>query len=89
MLDLGFLGPRVNFEHGIWLTRGDIEIVRNSGTTIVHNPISNMKLGSGVCPVPVLLEHNVNVALGTDGMSSNDGNDMFAALKAAGLLHKL
>ena len=86
---LGFLGPRVNFEHGIWLTPGDIEIVRDSGTTIVHNPISNMKLGSGICPVPTLLDHHVNVALGTDGMSSNDGNDMFAVLKVAGLLHKL
>jgi 5-methylthioadenosine/S-adenosylhomocysteine deaminase len=70
---LGFLGPRVNFEHGIWLTPRDIEIVRDTGTTIVHNPISNMKLGSGICPVPRLLDHDVNVALGTDGMSSNDG----------------
>jgi guanine deaminase len=89
MQALGFLGPRVNFEHGIWLTQRDIEIVRDTGTTIVHNPISNMKLGSGICPVPRLLDHDVNVALGTDGMSSNDGNDMFAALKVAGLLHKL
>jgi cytosine/adenosine deaminase-related metal-dependent hydrolase len=89
MQALGFLSPRVNFEHGIWLTAHDIEIVRDSGTTVVHNPISNMKLGSGICPVPVLLEHGVNVALGTDGMSSNDGNDMFAALKVAGLVHKL
>jgi 5-methylthioadenosine/S-adenosylhomocysteine deaminase len=89
MQALGFLGPRVNFEHGVWLTPRDIEIVRDSGTTVVHNPISNMKLGSGICPVPRLLEHDVNVALGTDGMSSNDGNDMFAALKVAGLLHKL
>ena len=89
MQALGFLGPRVNFEHGIWLTSHDIEIVRDSGTTIVHNPVSNMKLGSGICPVPSLLEHGVNVALGTDGMSTNDGSDMFATLKLAGLLHKL
>ena len=86
---IGFLGPRVNFEHGIWLTPHDIELVRDTGTTIVHNPISNMKLGSGICPVPELLGHGVNVALGTDGMSSNDGNDMFAVLKVAGLVHKL
>lgn len=89
MQALGFLGPRVSFEHGIWLTTRDIEVIHDSGTTIVHNPISNMKLGSGVCPVPLLLDHEVNVALGTDGMSSNDGNDMFAVLKIAGLLHKL
>lgn len=86
---LGFLGPRVNFEHGIWLTEHDIELVARSGAGIVHNPISNMKLGSGICPVPVLLEAGVNVALGSDGMSSNDGNDMYATLKVAGLLHKL
>src|SRR5689334_7232353 len=54
MQALGFLGPRVNFEHGIWLTPHDIEIVHDTGTTIVHNPISNMKLGSGICPVPEL-----------------------------------
>lgn len=86
---IGFLGPRVNFEHGIWLTEHDVELVASSSTGIVHNPISNLKLGSGICPVPVLLESGVNVALGTDGMSSNDGNDMYATLKVAGLLHKL
>ena len=89
MLEIGFLGPRVSFEHGIWLTDRDIEIVAEAGTTIVHNPVSNMKLGSGICPVPSLLEHGVNVALGSDGMSCNDGCDMYATLKVAGLLHKL
>ncbi|HEY3462669.1 MAG TPA: amidohydrolase family protein [Gaiellaceae bacterium] len=86
---LGFLSPRVSFEHGIWLTDGDIEIVRERGVTIVHNPVSNLKLGSGICPVPALLRAGVNVALGTDGMCSNDGNDMYAAVKTAALLHKL
>jgi 5-methylthioadenosine/S-adenosylhomocysteine deaminase len=86
---LGFLSPRVCFEHGIWLTPSDIELVRDRGVTIVHNPVSNMKLGSGIAPVPQLLGRGVNVALGTDGMCSNDGNDMFATLKTAALLHKL
>jgi 5-methylthioadenosine/S-adenosylhomocysteine deaminase len=89
MAAIGFLGPRVSFEHGIWLTDHDIELIRDAGVTIVHNPVSNMKLGSGICPVPKLLRRGVQVALGTDGMSSNDGNDMFAALKFAALLHKL
>src|SRR4051794_8048479 len=86
---LGFLSPRVCFEHGIWLTPSDIELVRDRGVTVVHNPVSNMKLGSGIAPVPEPLRGGVNVALGTDGMCSNDGNDMFAALKTAALLHKL
>src|SRR4030095_14008952 len=51
--------------------------------------VSNMKLGSGIAAVPTLLTHGVNVALGTDGMSSNDTLDMFASLKQAALLHKL
>jgi 5-methylthioadenosine/S-adenosylhomocysteine deaminase len=86
---IGFLSPRVCFAHGIWLTPGDISIVRERGVTIAHNPASNLKLGSGLAAVPRLLAGGVNVALGTDGMSSNDGLDMFASLKLAALLHKL
>lgn len=86
---IGFLSPRVCFEHGIWLDDSDLELVRDRGVTVVHNPVSNMKLGSGIAPIPELLAHGVNVALGTDGMCSNDGNDMFATVKSAALLHKL
>ena len=86
---IGFLSPRVIFAHGIWLTPGDISIVRDRGVTIAHNPASNLKLGSGLAAVPTLLAEGVNVALGTDGMSSNDGLDMFASLKLAAVLHKL
>jgi 5-methylthioadenosine/S-adenosylhomocysteine deaminase len=87
--ELGFLGPRVSFEHGIWLTDGDIDLVAQTQTSVTHNPISNMKLGSGIAPIPALLNAGINVAMGCDGMSSNDGNDMYATLKVAGLLHKL
>jgi guanine deaminase len=86
---LGFLSPRVCFAHGIWLTPRDVELVRDRGVTIAHNPASNLKLGSGLAAVPALLAQGVNVALGTDGMSSNDGLDMFASVKLAALLHKL
>jgi cytosine/adenosine deaminase-related metal-dependent hydrolase len=86
---IGFLGPRVCFAHGIWLTPRDIELVRDRDVSIAHNPVSNMKLGSGIAAVPALLAAGVNVALGTDGMSSNDGLDMFASLKQAALVHKL
>jgi cytosine/adenosine deaminase-related metal-dependent hydrolase len=66
-----------------------MELVRDRDVSIAHNPVSNMKLGSGIAPVPLLLAHGVNVALGTDGMSSNDSLDMFASVKQAALLHKL
>jgi cytosine/adenosine deaminase-related metal-dependent hydrolase len=87
--ELGFLGPRVSFEHGIWLTESDTELVSSTRTSVTHNPFSNLKLGSGIAPIPVLLDRGVNIAMGSDGMSSNDGNDMYATLKIAGLLHKL
>jgi cytosine/adenosine deaminase-related metal-dependent hydrolase len=86
---LDFLSRRVSFQHGVWLSERDIELVSDSMTTVVHNPVSNMKLGSGVCPVPLLLRRGVNVALGTDAMSCNDSCDMYGTLKVAALLHKL
>ena len=89
MHELGFLGPRVSFEHGIWMTDADIDLVAQTRTSVTHNPISNMKLGSGIAAIPTLLDAGVNVAMGSDGMSSNDGNDLYATLKVAGLLHKL
>lgn len=86
---LGILSPRVSFAHGIWMTRHDVEITAESGVTVVHNPLANLKLGSGLSDVPAMLRAGINVALGTDGVSSNDGNDMFAVLKMATLLGRL
>src|SRR5712691_1442020 len=87
--EIGFLGPRANFEHCIWLTEHDIELIAASGTSVVHNPIANLKVGSGISPVPLLLESGVNVALGADSTSANDNGDLYSVLKIAGLHHKL
>ncbi len=87
--ELAFLGPRSNFEHCIWLTDHDLELIAGSGTGAVHNPFANMKVGSGIAPIPLLLGAGVNVALGCDSMSANDDADMYAVLKVAGLHHKL
>lgn len=86
---IGFLSSRVSFEHGIWLTDADMALIAQRGVTIVHNPVSNMKLGSGICPVPALVDAGVNLALGGDSASCNDGCDMFQSLKTAALVHKL
>jgi 5-methylthioadenosine/S-adenosylhomocysteine deaminase len=86
---IGFLGPRVLAAHGVWLTEADIEIVRRTGTAISHNPESNMKLASGVAPVPRYLAAGVTVGLGTDGAASNNDLDMFEAMRQAAFLHKL
>ena len=86
---LGFLGPNVVAAHGVWLTDEDIEILRRTGTSVSHNPESNMKLASGVAPIPKCLAAGVTVALGTDGAASNNDLDMFEAMRQAAFLHKL
>ncbi len=85
----GVLGPRLVAAHGIWVTDADIDILKRSGASISHNPASNMKLASGVAPVPKYLAAGVTVGLGTDGAASNNDLDMFEAMRQAAYLHKL
>jgi len=74
--------------HGVWATDEDIAILAEKGVTVVHNPLSNLKLASGLAPVAAMLKSGVNVALGTDGMASNNSHDLFEELKMASLLQK-
>ncbi len=83
----GVFDVRALAAHCVWCTEEDMAILREKGTTAVHCPASNLKLGSGVAPVPALLKQGVNVALGTDGVSSNNSHDMFEELKLAAILH--
>ena len=57
------------------------------GISCIHNPVSNLKLGSGVAPIPAMLKAGVNVAIGTDGVSSNNSHDMFEEMKFAATIH--
>ncbi|HXH06436.1 MAG TPA: amidohydrolase [Vicinamibacterales bacterium] len=86
---LGVLGPRTLAAHGVHVTAEDIAILRRRAVGVAHNPESNMKLASGVAPVPALRQADVTVALGTDGAASNNDLDMFEAMRQAALLHKL
>ncbi len=74
--------------HGVYLTAEDMKILAEKGVSVVHNPVSNLKLGSGVAPVPQMMKAKLNVALGTDGVSSNNNHDMFEEMKLAAILHK-
>lgn len=82
------------FDHGgyaahcVWCTDDDFRIMADMGVSLVHNPTSNMKLGSGFARVPRAAELGVNVALGTDGCASNDNLDMFEEMHLASLIHK-
>ena len=74
--------------HCVWTTPEDWAIMAEKGVTCVHNPVSNLKLGSGVANIPGMMAAGVNVALGTDGVSSNNSHDMFEEIKLAAILHK-
>jgi 5-methylthioadenosine/S-adenosylhomocysteine deaminase len=86
---LGILGPKVLFCHGVWLTDDDLEIVKRNGVNVTHNPESNMKLASGIAPVARMLALGIPVGLGTDGAASNNNLDMFQAMDFAAKLQKL
>src|SRR5258708_10746378 len=86
---LGVLSDRATLAHGVWLTDGDIERLGEVGASVAHNPISNLKLGSGVAPWRALLDAGINLGLGSDGLSTNDSARMFDVVKSAALLHKV
>jgi 5-methylthioadenosine/S-adenosylhomocysteine deaminase len=86
---IGFLSPRLSAAHCTWLTQREMSLLGKAGVSAVHCPTSNMKLASGgVAPVPELVGHGVNVALGTDGVSSNNSVNMFEEMKHASLIQK-
>lgn len=90
LADLGILyNPFLTLAHGIWLTDRDIGLLGPTSATIVHNPISNLKLGSGVLPWRRLHSAGTTVALGTDGTASNDSLRILEVVKQAALLHTL
>ncbi len=84
---LDVLGPDVSMAHCVWLDDDELDRIARRGATVVHNPASNLKLGSGVARVPEMLRRGVNVAVATDGPCSSDNFNMFEALRLAGLLH--
>ncbi len=90
MLDeIDFLDNDVIAAHCVWLSDGDMDILNERGVNVSHNPVSNMKLASGIAPVPKMLARGVNISLGTDGCASNNNLNMFEEMKTAALLHKV
>ena len=84
LFDLGTLAA-----HCVYLSDNEIEIIKAKKIRVAHNPGSNMKLASGIAPVPRLLREKIIVGLGTDGASSNNNLDMLEEIKLAALLHKV
>ncbi|HXV78902.1 MAG TPA: amidohydrolase, partial [Candidatus Binatia bacterium] len=87
--DFGIPGSTSLFAHCVHISDPEIQLLKERGTSVSHNPVSNMMLGDGVAPVVALLRHGVNVALGTDGAASNHSQDLFETMKTASLLQKV
>jgi 5-methylthioadenosine/S-adenosylhomocysteine deaminase len=87
--DAGLFELPVIGAHCVHLTDQDIKIIKDNNVGVAHNPQSNMKLASGIAPVPQLLEAGINVGLGTDGAASNNNLDMMEEMRTASLLHKV
>ena len=86
--DYGVFSRRTTAAHCCWITEKDMDILASGGVTAAHCPISNLKLSSGVAPVMKMREHGLNVALGTDGVCSNNNHDLFEEIKISALLQK-
>ena len=86
---LGLLGEAFTGAHGIWLDDKDLELLARRGATLAHNPLSNLRIGSGLAPVRRMLEHGVGVGIGTDGSNASDSQNMFEAMRQACYLSRL
>jgi 5-methylthioadenosine/S-adenosylhomocysteine deaminase len=86
---IGFLGPNVTLAHAIWLSDAEIASIAARGVGTAHCPSSNMKLASGVQPLPKLRKAGVRAGLGTDGPSSNNDLNLFEEIDMALKLHKI
>lgn len=85
--DLGFFNVPTYAAHCVWVSDEDIELMLEKGVTPVHNPTSNLKLGSGFAPIPKMLDKGLRVALGTDGSASNNNVNMFEEMHLASVIH--
>ncbi len=82
-------GPDVWYAHGIWLTPDELQRMARKGTGIAHCPTSNLRLGSGIAPIPLALDLGVPVGLAVDGSASNDSSNMLREVQICTLIHRV
>ena len=86
--DCGLFDGRLQAAHCVCIEDGDIDIMKNAGAFVIHNPSSNLKLGSGIAPVTKFLDLGMNVGLGTDGASSNNNLNMMEEIHMAAMISR-
>ena len=89
MHDLGLMDERMMIIHAIWVDDQDVEIIADAGCVVAHNPISNLKLGSGVMTFRRLRDHGIPICLGTDESNVDDTANIWGVGKVAGLIHSI
>jgi 5-methylthioadenosine/S-adenosylhomocysteine deaminase len=87
--DLGFLHEQVMAIHAIWVDDDDIALMADARCVVAHNPVCNLKLGSGIMPYRKLQDAGIAIALGSDERAADDSTDMWAVAKAASLIHRV
>jgi len=87
--DLGLLSPRMNVIHAIWTDDADLDLIAEAGAVIAHNPVSNLRLGSGIMPFRRIRDRGIPVCLGVDEAIAGDAVDMWGVAKTAGLIHTI
>lgn len=89
LADVGALGDRVMLNHCVHLSDRDIELIAETGSSVIHDPTSNMLLASGIAPIPQLQTAGIPLGLACDGPACNNRQDMFETMKQAALLQKV
>ena len=87
--DLGFLIEQAMVIHAIWVDDKDIRLLSDSGCSVAHNPLCNLRLGSGVMPFRKIRDHGIPICLGSDELCSDDSANMWQVAKVAGLIHSI
>lgn len=85
---LDILSPRFSGAHGVWLDPAEAALLANQGAGIVHNPLSNLRLGSGIAPVRTLADAGVSIGVGTDAANTSDTQNMFEAMRLTATLSR-
>ena len=86
--DMGFFDIKTCAAHCVHVSDGDMDILARKNVSVIHNPMSNLKLANGTAPIPGMLEKGINVCLGTDSQASNNTVNLFSDMNFAALIHK-
>ena len=87
--EIGMLSERMNIIHAVWVNNVDLDIIAEYGACVAHNPISNLRLGSGIMPLRQMLDRNIPVCLGVDEAIADDSVNMWSVMKSAATIHNL